>query len=404
MTMPRACSMQVHNGQRERAERNHSNADIDKSKSGENFFVGCDDWSDAVDAMRSRVEEVDKLYPPRKKLSTNERIVCVSLVTYCPQEIYDRGLVKDFFRKADEVLRSVLGSENIHGTAVHLDEIHNYIDRDNIERSSLAHVHTLASAYAEWTDKKTGEERKGINGKNFETKAKMNELNKAMDEMCRREFGVPYMTGKGKGKGSGKSVEEVKIETQLRMAQKANDDFVRALEPEPTKTTKKFLGKEKKVDKTPEEMQRDREVLAAQAILRREDEVAEREKRVQQREAELADDEQKMTEYFTEREADFKGKEAMMKQQSAANEQRLTVKFEQEKKSLITKFEEKLTAAVQQVKALKDALFAAVVQREADELAKVPMPTAAEILVRESQQQTTEQTQAKKKGATEWQR
>lgn len=321
MTMPRAGSMEVHNGKDERVTRNHSNQDIDKSKSDQNFFVGCDDWSYAYAAMKSRVTEVDKQYPPHKKLDANERIVCVSLITYCPQAVYDSGQVKEFFEKVDEVQRKVFGSENVHGTAVHLDEIHNYIDADGTERSSLAHGHSLVSSYAEWTDPKSGEERKGINGKNFQTRPKMNELNKAIDEMCRREFGVPYMTGKGKGKGRSKSVEEVKTETQLRMAKKENEDFVRSLAPETTKTTKGFLGKEKIVDKTPEEIERDKEVKAAQAVLKdkddlaeRERSIAERERKIAQRESELTADEEKLAEYAAKCEADANGNVAKMRE------------------------------------------------------------------------------------------
>ena len=47
MTKPRAANMRNHNGKKERVEKNHSNINIDKSKSDQNFFVGCDDWSDA---------------------------------------------------------------------------------------------------------------------------------------------------------------------------------------------------------------------------------------------------------------------------------------------------------------------------------------------------------------------
>lgn len=326
MTKPRAANMRNHNGKKERVEKNHSNINIDKSKSDQNFFVGCDDWSDANAKMQERTDAVDKLFPPRKKLDVNERVVCVSLITYCPQAVYDSGRVKDFFELVDKVQRQVFGSENVHGTAVHLDEMHNYIDTDGTERSSLAHGHSLVSSYAEWTDPKSGEERKGINGKNFQTRPKMNELNKAIDEMCRREFGVPYMTGKGKGKGSGKSVEEVKTETQLRMAKKENEDYVRSLAPETTKTTKGFLGKEKIVDKTPEEIERDKEVKAAQAVLKdkddlaerersiaeREKKIAERERKIAQRESELTADEEKLAEYAAKCEADANGKVAKM--------------------------------------------------------------------------------------------
>lgn len=389
MTKPRAANMRNHNGKKERVEKNHSNINIDKSKSDQNFFVGCDDWSDANAKMQERTEAVDELYPPRKKLDVNERVVCVSLITYCPQAIYDSGQVKEFFDKVDEVQRKVFGSENVHGTAVHLDEIHNYIDTDGTERSSLAHGHSLVSSYAEWTDPKSGEERKGINGKNFQTRPKMNELNKAIDEMCRREFGVPYMTGKGKGKGSGKSVEEVKTETQLRMAKKENEDFVRSLEVEQTKTTKGFLGREKEISKTPEEIQRDKEVKAAQAVLKdkdnlaeRERSIAERERKIAQRESELTADEEKLAEYAAQVDDDAKIKVAVVEQKYQAQLNAINEQHEQEKQSLLAKVESKLKELSQQIKVAKDATFAAIAQKAAYVLERVPLPATTELFVR----------------------
>lgn len=343
MTMPNAGAMQIHLGRNERGKRNHSNKDIDSSKSHLNTYIGCNDYSEAHQTLKRRVVEVDEKYPvPKKgKKGVNERIVAVMLVTYCPQAIYDAGRSEDFFRAAHKVHQNYFGIENVCGSCTNYDEMHNYIDTEtDTERMSLAHMHTLVAAYAEWIDKnpKTGEprERRGINGRAFEKRSRYNELNKAMDEMCRKEFGVPYMTGKSKGRGgSKKSVEALKVQSETRAemlkfenAKKANDDFVRSLNPTPTKTVKNIIGKSKEIPKTEEEMQRDKEIAAAQAILRREDELAIKEKRVNQREEELAADEEKMCEYLAEREADFKKKETKIREnfqaEIAATEKKFT--------------------------------------------------------------------------------
>ena len=92
-----------------------------------------------------------------------------------------------------------------------------YIE-NGVEKISLAHSHTLVSAYAEWTDKSG--ERKGINGKNFETKARLTALNNAVDKMCREEFGVEYLIGEGK---NGKTVEQLKAESQLEKTRLDNE-------------------------------------------------------------------------------------------------------------------------------------------------------------------------------------
>lgn len=125
--------------------------------------------------MKRRVAEVDEKYPvPKKgKKGVNERIVCVMLVTYCPQSIFDAGRSEDFFRAAHKVHQNYFGVENVCGSCTNYDEMHNYIDTEtDTERMSLAHMQTLVSAYAEWTDKdpKTGapRERRGINGRAFE--------------------------------------------------------------------------------------------------------------------------------------------------------------------------------------------------------------------------------------------
>ncbi len=135
---------------------------------------------------------------------------------------------------------------------------------------ALPHSHTLLSPYIEWKekDKKTGEviERRGINSRNFSSKTRIIQLNNIIDAMCREKFGCPYMTGEGK---HGKGIEQIKADSKLEETKKANDDFVRSLTPTQTKTIKNFIGGEKEVPKTEDELQHDREVLAAQEILKR---------------------------------------------------------------------------------------------------------------------------------------
>lgn len=312
--MQKAGALRVHLGQKDRVERQHSNPDIDTTKSHLNYCIGCKDYEDAYQSMRKRVKEVDTKSPPKRLKNANQRIVAMSLIAYCPQAIVDQGREDEFFQELHGVYQDFLG-DDLHGQIVHKDEIHQYVDPQTHEtKTSLPHSHTLASAYVEWTekDKKTGEviKRQGINGKNFSSTARINQLNAAVDKMCREKFGVPYVTGAEKKKG--KSVEQLKAESQLAKIEKETEDFVRSLEPEPTKTVKNFLGKSKEVPKTDEELQRDREVLAAQAILKDKEEVAAEKKRIQsERErnarerAENEADRQAMNNYLTDRELEY---------------------------------------------------------------------------------------------------
>ena len=225
----------VHFDDFERSKREHSNRHINKDLSHLNFCIDSDTWDDAVAKMIRRTEEVDRLYPPRRKI--DDRITCCFIEFHCPQSIEDMGREKEFFEKLYEVEKEFFGAENVHGGFVHRDEKHEYIDKTGEIKESLYHMHTLVSAYVEWEEpvtknikqtegknkgkyKKvpTGEirERKGINGKAFETKARMKAFNKCIDDMCLREFGVRYNTGAYADK---KSVEQLKLDTEKRTAE-----------------------------------------------------------------------------------------------------------------------------------------------------------------------------------------
>lgn len=368
LTRQRALSLKKHNGQKERLEYNHSNPDIDKTKTDQNYCIGCADYDDAVDAMIKRVKEVDELYPQKTKSERKDRKVALSIEAKCPQEIYDSGRSREFFEKTHQLLSDFFSAENNLGSCIHLDEMHRYLDKDGTEKMSLAHMTTLIAAYTEWKDK-NGETRRGISASKLESRANLNKLNKAMCDMVRREFGVEYNTGE---QARHETVEHLKAESKLAelkqeietckgdldlikqagdkafaelsknldeaksigvqqlkeiseegvALQRKNDEFVRSLEPTTTKTEKGiFFGKTKEVPKTEEEVQREREVKAAQAILKREDEVDKRERNVAEQEqrkarekSEIEADRQAMNDYLSEREADFKGKEAKMRE------------------------------------------------------------------------------------------
>lgn len=215
MTTQTAGAMKRHLGQYEREHGNHSNEHIDKKLSHQNYCIGCDDFSDAFDAMKKRVAEVDKMYPPERKRA--DRKTACFLEIPCPNEIRLQGKSDDFFAKSFELMQNFFGKENVHGGFVHKDELHEYRDKDGSIKMSMEHMHLLVSAYAEWQqkDRKTGEmvERKGINGRNFETRPRLNKLNNMMQEMCQREFGVSFNTGE---KPQKKSVERLKNESALR--------------------------------------------------------------------------------------------------------------------------------------------------------------------------------------------
>lgn len=211
-TTQQAGAMKKHNGKDERVNGNHSNPHIDPTKSYLNVYIGADDYAPMLAKVKARIKAVDREHPPLRNMG-NRRITCMLLETPVPQEIADQGRAAEFLRSAHKVFEDFFGAENVGGTCGHFDEQHWYTDKDGKERLSLIHGHTLVAAYAEWTDRKTGEHRIGINGKNCETKSRLKALNKAMDEMCQREYGISYNTAETPQR---KSVERLKEETELR--------------------------------------------------------------------------------------------------------------------------------------------------------------------------------------------
>lgn len=211
-TLQKAGAMKKHNGKEERLSGNHSNEHIDKSKSHLNVYIGADDYSAMLEKVKARIKDVDERHPPKRDMG-DRRITCMLLETPVPQEITEQGRAEEFLRKAHSVIEGIFGAENVGGTCGHFDEQHYYFDKDGKERLSLVHGHTLCAAYAEWEDKRTGELRKGINGKNCETKARLTAMNKAMCEMCMREYGIEYNTAETPQR---KSVETLKQESAVR--------------------------------------------------------------------------------------------------------------------------------------------------------------------------------------------
>lgn len=201
-TTQKAGGMKKHLGQTEREKGNHSNEHIDKELSHQNYAIGCNDYAEALEQMKARTKEVDEVLPPKRV--RKDRVTCVFLELPCPREIAEQGKSDEFFLKAHQLYEEFFGKENTHGTFVHKDEVHEYTAKDGSTRTSLEHAHTLVSAFVEG---------KGINGKAFETRAKIKALNTAMDEMCVREFGVHLNTGE---RADRKSVETLKQESEAR--------------------------------------------------------------------------------------------------------------------------------------------------------------------------------------------
>lgn len=224
-TLQKVGSLKKHNGNEERLEYNHSNPDIDKSRTNQNYCIGCSDYNESADAAAKRVHEIDEKYPPMRNGKVvkprKDRTECISLEVKCPQEIYDRGQQREYFEKWHKLAQDFFGVDDVHGTCVHLDEIHPYIDKDGNEKMSLAHATTLVSAFAKWTDKK-GNIHRGISASKLENPTNLITLNKLMCDMVRREFGVEYNTGE---QAQHDKTEVLKAKSELAKLQREKSDI-----------------------------------------------------------------------------------------------------------------------------------------------------------------------------------
>lgn len=231
-TTQKAGAMKKHLGQKERETGNHSNPDIDTSLSKLNYAIGCSDYPEALERMKARTKEVDAVQPPKR--IRKDRVTCCFIELPCPDELTQQGLSDNFFHKAYQVMQNFFGDSNVHGGFVHKDERHEYTDKDGKQRMSLEHMHTLVSAYTR---------EKGINGKAFETRGRLRAFNKALDDMCLREFGISLNTGETPER---KSVETLKKEAEARQELGELNKRVEELQRAEAESRDKFLEADEK--------------------------------------------------------------------------------------------------------------------------------------------------------------
>ena len=220
--------LDVHLDNKKREELNHSNKHINPELTRYNYYVGCKDWDECKKKMDARTAKSDAITPPQRKIK--DRIVATMMEIPVPNAIREQGKEDDFLQEAYKQLQKLYGAENVHGMAVHKDEVHQYIDKDGTKKTSLIHAHALVSAYSTWKRKEkvldeNGEPKRdangklvkkdvevsGINGKHFVTRTMLNELHSSFNQMCLEKFGMEYLTH---GDARKKSVEELKQESK----------------------------------------------------------------------------------------------------------------------------------------------------------------------------------------------
>lgn len=330
-TTQKAGALKKHLDQTEREKGKHSNQHIDKELTVNNYTIGCESFNEALSRMKARTKEVDELIPPKR--IRKDRVTCCFLELPCPRELTVQGRSDEFFRQSYEVMRNFFGAENVHGGFVHKDEVHEYTDKGGISKTSLEHIHVIVSAYTP---------EKGINGKAFETKKRLNALNKALDDMCWRSFGVRLNTQETP---DHKTVERLKVETELREEEtklrrtvKNHKEQIDELQPQvdrlKAEAQKLELDAEKGLLESKKNYELRRQLLARQLLLEEAEEDAK--KKLEKERAAV------QAEYAAAKEARYDATDALIAAQNERNyQQRVSEELTEKQNKLEATIEER---------------------------------------------------------------
>lgn len=253
-TMP---SVNRHNYRQSDDGVKRSNTDIDPSKTHLNYSINHLTEKESQEKHKKRIEEVDRVLPPKR--IRKDRVTAITMVTYCPPEIKDMERSDEFFQKAHETIcKTFGGEENIIDSVVHKDEVHDYLKKEDgkiVTHTSREHMHTTGIPFVP---------DKGINGKQFVTKTFLHKLNNEMENMCQREFGIHYHTGKGH---EDKCQNELKAESaklQREEAEKSYTEYIDEMNEHLTKMDERIIEQKEYIteqDETIDKMNCEKEKL-----------------------------------------------------------------------------------------------------------------------------------------------
>ena len=181
----------------ERMEANHSNIDIDKSKTSGNM-QGDLDYTAACQKYSERIAFLDAKPGANKR---KDRVICFGLNVPAPKDLKPED-EKAFFLAAIKIIINQYGENNIIQYYMHQDEKHAYIHAGTGERC-MSRSHLQCYVVPVHNGK--------LNGKWFSSRANMIKLNNSIHRMAPEQFGVTFMDGSKRK--SRKTVEQLKNES-----------------------------------------------------------------------------------------------------------------------------------------------------------------------------------------------
>ena len=209
----------AHNSTDTRIAKDHSNQDIDKSRTADNWQLYDMGYRDTYEKFLSRIKEIDSVVDGNGKQVCNQRSNRVEAmfleIPYPPdykslsqdqQDAWRDGVVN--------YLRHEFGDNNIIQAWVHVDEVHTYKDKFSGEYvESRPHIHALVVP-----ESKTKPNH--LDAKALTLKINMKKRNRTIDDYTKQEYGIKFMTGE---KAHKMRVEDLKriedAETQIKQAE-----------------------------------------------------------------------------------------------------------------------------------------------------------------------------------------
>lgn len=196
---------------RERTKE-HNNQHIDKGKTYLNYSLMHRSYAERCQIYDDVISDVQKR---TKKALRKDAVTCLGLETAVPEQL-PKNEIQAWFLSYHKILCNFFGVENIIDTDVHYDEQHEYIDPETHKKTmSRVHSHTLIVP-------RTSDGR--LCCKEISSRKNIVELNRQIEEMSQREYGVQFNNGKTARK---KSVEQLKAES-LKLEVSKNQETLTA--------------------------------------------------------------------------------------------------------------------------------------------------------------------------------
>ena len=217
----------MHDSKDTRLIHGHSNPDIDKTKTPNNFSYRGLSYKEKC----ARYDELmGKVRIKRKSSGKNTNVTLQKMIIAIPADMqdgenYDPAQVRAWANDVGKLLEEDYG-ELLIDIDVHVDEVHRYLDvskpKDDPNRMSWSRIHlhvAIVPAITEIIKDKDGNPVLNddgspstelvLNSFKFSQKKNIIRLNTRIQEMTKAKYGMDFMTGSGKGKKHQK-VEDLK--------------------------------------------------------------------------------------------------------------------------------------------------------------------------------------------------